>query len=72
MRRDPLFTRSPAEIEQLRSDYRRYREAREHNDAWAKAHGCADFKDAMKQGLQNVGRRAHSPPSNEEHLHEPA
>lgn len=57
MKRDPLFARTPAEVEQLRADYRGYREAREHNDAWAKAHGCADFKEAMLIGLQAVGRR---------------
>ena len=32
--------------------------ARQQRDVWATAHGCADFKEAMKIGLQQVGRRA--------------
>lgn len=36
---------------------RRYAEAAEAREKWAREHGCKDFAEAMKIGLQAVARR---------------
>jgi hypothetical protein len=54
-----------AEAERRKREYhqnRQFREAAEAREAWAKAHGCTDFKQAMQVGLVFVGKRAQRAP----------
>ncbi|MDE2097132.1 MAG: hypothetical protein KGL39_07790 [Patescibacteria group bacterium] len=41
----------------IENEPRRYAEAREARERWAREHGCKDFAEAMQIGLQAVGRR---------------
>ena len=36
---------------------RNYAEAEQARDRWAQEHGCVDFAEAIRIGLQEVGRR---------------
>jgi hypothetical protein len=45
------------EISQRIRQRREWEEAAAHRQAWAEAHGCVDFKEVMRLGIQAVGRR---------------